>query len=237
MQSSGLLLERLAWIEEIIETMGKRPQGYVRCLKMTAPREIFTRRFSERRPRDLSTFSPTPCKGKLTNACVASLSHPNYGFSSPRYSLIPSLETIALKFWQPPTVLTPWLCKVKELPSWPPLRFQRIWRPLSIEHQPLRVPAQIGPPQEKCLLMLQKGSRLDSTTIKLLVCKCQPRKMGDIRLQPPCVVLMPKLSKHSKGSRLNLTSQGPSSLGQETEHGVEKDFSSFKIKCFFPVEF
>lgn len=82
----------------IIETMGKRPQGYVRCLKMTAPREVFTRRFSERRPRDLSMYSPTPCKGKLTNACVASLSHPNYGFSSPRYSLIPSLENIALKF-------------------------------------------------------------------------------------------------------------------------------------------
>lgn len=236
MQSSGLLLERLAWIEEIIETMGKRPQVYVRCLKMTAPREVFTRRFSERRPRDLSTYSPTPCKGKLTNACVASLSHPNYGFSSPRYSLIPSLETIALKFWQPPTVLTSWLCKVKELPSFPPLRFQRIWRPLSIEHQPL------SPSTDRAAIGEMPVDASEGKPSRLHNYKATGMQMPakeNWRHQTPTPVCSfdAQTKQAQQRSRLNLTSQGPSSLGQETEHGVEKDFSSFKIKCFFPVEF
>lgn len=190
--------------------MGKRPQGYVRCLKMTAPREVFTRRFSERRPRDLSMYSPTPCKGKLTNACVASLSHPNYGFSSPRYSLIPSLENIALKFQQSPYGTDFMVMQSERAPiissTQSSKNLETTQHRTSTTQSPgtdnaqwrCEIKPSTGPPQEKCLLMLQKGSRQDSTTIKLLLCKCQPRKTGDIRLQPPCVVLMPKLASTAK---------------------------------------
>lgn len=237
MQSSGLLLERLAWIEEIIETMGKRPQGYVRCLKMTAPREIFTRRFSERRPRDLSTFSPTPCKGKLTNACVASLSHPNYGFSSPRYSLIPSLETIALKFWQSPYGTDSMVMQSERAPIMASTQISK-----NLETTQHRTSTTQSPSTDRAAIGKMPVDASEGKPSRLHSYKAtgmqMPAKENGGHQTPTPVCSFDAQTKQAQ-QRIEAESYQPGalSLGQETEHGVEKDFSSFKIECFFPDEF